>query len=103
MKSSNMTATNEKEQLKARKDFYKDAKVNEGYLKTCDFLGMYLKFKILLKSSFYFLFSQERNTNTDFSFFNIILVLWVIFLFFNIIENVKYFYLLFEINKHVLL
>ena len=43
MKSSNMTATNEKEQLKARKDFYKDAKVNEGYLKTCDFLGMYLK------------------------------------------------------------
>ena len=44
MKSSNMTATNEKEQLKARKDFYKDAKVNEGYLKTCDFLGMHLTF-----------------------------------------------------------
>ena len=49
MKSSNMTATNEKEQLKARKDFYKDAKVNEGYLKTCDFLGMYLKFLILIE------------------------------------------------------
>ena len=37
--TSKLAAANEKEQMKARKAFYKEAKVNEQYLKICEFLG----------------------------------------------------------------
>ena len=37
--NSKLAAANEKEQMKARKAFYQEAKVNENYLKICEFLG----------------------------------------------------------------
>ena len=37
--NSKLAAANEKEQMKARKAFYQEAKVNEKYLKICEFLG----------------------------------------------------------------
>ena len=37
--TSKLASANEKEQMKARKAFYKEAKVNEQYLKICEFLG----------------------------------------------------------------
>ena len=38
--NSKLAAANEKEQMKARKAFYQEAKVNEKYLKICEFLGI---------------------------------------------------------------
>lgn len=37
--NSKLAAPNEKEQMAARRAFYKDAKVNEKYLQTCEFLA----------------------------------------------------------------
>ena len=37
--NSKLASANEKEQMQARKAFYKEAKVNDQYLKLCEFLG----------------------------------------------------------------
>ena len=37
--NSKLASANEKEQMKARKAFYKEANVDEKYLKICEFLG----------------------------------------------------------------
>ena len=75
--TSKLAAANEKEQMKARKAFYKEAKVNEQYLKICEFLGnpfLSLSFRY---SSFKF-FSQEGDSNSYTLLLSDLLVLWIV-------------------------
>lgn len=53
--NSKLASANEKEQMQARKAFYKEAKVNDQYLKLCEFLG-----KISVKNMY--------NINSNFKF-----------------------------------
>ena len=52
--NAKLASANEKEQMQARKAFYKEAKVNDQYLKLCEFLGKILAKNLYKNSNFKF-------------------------------------------------